>query len=194
MARTKTFDESKVLEKAVYLFWEQGYNATSANDLVSVLGLSRSSLYGTYGDKRTLFLRTLKVYNEKFTEELIKILNSPGDVSKAIKQVFELVIDQDIESKIPKGCFMVNSAVELSRDDKEVASLIKENREAVENAFKNLIKRGQKKAEVSKEFKAKHLAKFFFNNISGMRVSLKYDQDKAVLDQVVKVCLSTLKK
>ena len=64
MARTKDFDEDEVLDKAMYLFWNQGYNGTSMQDLVDGLGISRSSLYDTFGDKHSLFIKTLENYKK----------------------------------------------------------------------------------------------------------------------------------
>ena len=64
MARTKDFDEDEVLTKAMNLFWLNGYNGTSMQDLVDGLGISRSSLYDTFGDKRSLFLKTLENYKK----------------------------------------------------------------------------------------------------------------------------------
>ena len=64
MARTKDFDENEVLTKAMNLFWSRGYNATSMEDLVSGLGISRSSLYDTYTDKHTLFIKALENYQQ----------------------------------------------------------------------------------------------------------------------------------
>ena len=64
MARTKDFDENEVLTKAMHLFWSKGYNATSMEDLVSGLGISRSSLYDTYTDKHTLFIKALENYQQ----------------------------------------------------------------------------------------------------------------------------------
>jgi TetR/AcrR family transcriptional repressor of nem operon len=62
MARTKDFDENEVLSKAIQLFWFKGYNGTSMQDLVDGLGISRSSLYDTYSDKHTLFVKALESY------------------------------------------------------------------------------------------------------------------------------------
>jgi TetR/AcrR family transcriptional regulator, transcriptional repressor for nem operon len=56
MARTKDFDEGEVLTRAMNLFWSRGYGATSMEDLVNALGISRSSLYDTYTDKHSLFI------------------------------------------------------------------------------------------------------------------------------------------
>ena len=67
MGRNKDFDEEELLEKAVNVFWKKGYNATSAQDLVDALGINRSSLYNTYTDKKTLFTKSLKHYQQKQT-------------------------------------------------------------------------------------------------------------------------------
>jgi TetR/AcrR family transcriptional repressor of nem operon len=68
MARTKDFDENEVLKKAVDIFWLKGYSATSMQDLVDGLGISRSSLYDTYGDKHTLFMKALESYQSVNSE------------------------------------------------------------------------------------------------------------------------------
>jgi len=64
IARPKAFDREKALMQALQLFWRKGYSATSVEDLSSALHLSRSSLYATFGDKRTLFLAALRLYIE----------------------------------------------------------------------------------------------------------------------------------
>ena len=71
MSRTKTFDEEKTLDRAVELFWSQGFDATSIADLEKHLGLGRQSLYNTYGDKRTLFLRAIQRYAETNRREAV---------------------------------------------------------------------------------------------------------------------------
>lgn len=65
MARSKEFEESVVLDKAMRLFWEQGYEKTSMTDLVNHMGIHRKSLYDTFGDKHTLFLRSVDLYDHK---------------------------------------------------------------------------------------------------------------------------------
>ena len=62
MARTKTFDKQKVVHQALLLFWQQGYEATSIDDLEQHLGLNRSSIYNTFGSKHALFIMALRLY------------------------------------------------------------------------------------------------------------------------------------
>lgn len=192
MARTKNFNQEEVLDKAVQLFWRKGYNATSANDLVKELGLSRSSLYDTYGDKKTLFVNSLNRYRKTVVAEMIKIIDNSTDVKSTLKDIFRLIIEQDIEAKIPKGCFIVNSAIELSSYDHEIAKIVELNQLGIEEALEKAIIKGQKNGTVSNIQKATDLAKFFYNSIVGIRVSMKYSKFRTSLDAITKINLSIL--
>ncbi|MDQ1142393.1 TetR/AcrR family transcriptional regulator [Pedobacter agri] len=105
MARTKVFNEAEVLDRAMNLFWEKGYHATSAQDLVDGLGISRSSLYDTYGDKHSLFVMALKRYREERIDPVIQGVNSADDIEAYIRFIFEAV-KEDALRRIPiKGLF-----------------------------------------------------------------------------------------
>src|SRR3569833_285931 len=143
MARTKNFDEDEVLEKAMNLFWLKGYNGTSMQDLVDGLGISRSSLYDTYVDKHTLFLRSLEHYKSKAGESMGKIIQSNSTAKEKIKRMLEYIINELVKDKEQKGCFLVNSGVELASHDKEVNAMLCQNDRQVENYFYEIIKDGQ---------------------------------------------------
>lgn len=193
MARTKEFDEIEVLDKALELFWEKGYTATSANDLVKGLGLSRSSIYSTFGDKRTLFLLVLDRYKKRNVNAMLQMVKQSNDLLKTIEQIFKMIVDQDIRAKIPKGCLMVNSSVELAPHDHQIAKIVSDHEANVESAFEAAILKGQGKGQISKVHSAKSLARFLYNNISGLRVAVKSKVGKATLDDVIKVSMSVLK-
>src|SRR6201990_3023610 len=110
MARKKEFDEEAILDKAVDLFWQNGYHATSAQHLVDALGISRSSLYDTYTDKRTLFLKALKQYQDKNTKALVGFANRAMDGEQAIRDIFMGIIEESAVDDLNKGCFMVNTS------------------------------------------------------------------------------------
>src|SRR4051812_33964785 len=93
MARTKDFDKSEVLNKAVCLFWQKGYYGTSMQDLVDTLKISRSSLYDTYTDKRTLYLTALSFYQESGAARLTAVLTSSKPAKAKIKELLQLVTD-----------------------------------------------------------------------------------------------------
>src|ERR1700761_1056657 len=114
MARTKDFDEDEVLDKAMYLFWNQGYNGTSMQDLVDGLGISRSSLYDTFGDKHSLFIKTLENYKKNASAKLEAIIANAPSAKEAVKQLLEYTTRELLSDQQHKGCFMVNAAVEVA--------------------------------------------------------------------------------
>jgi TetR/AcrR family transcriptional repressor of nem operon len=192
MARNKAFDEIEVLDKAVELFWTKGYNTTSANDLVEALGLSRSSIYDTYGDKRSLFIKALKRYKHEFADGVIKMFQETEDVKETIATVFQFIIDQDCQTLNPKGCFMVNTATELSGTDPEIAAIIESNVVEFEKSIENALKLGQRKGQISSKQDAKALARYFINTFFGLRVSIKANNNPIILKDIVTVSLSVL--
>lgn len=193
MARTKVFDEEIVLNKAVNLFWQKGYNATSAQDLVDELGISRSSLYDTYGDKYQLFKNSLLQYRKKFSGAMIEMINKSDDFEKTLKDIFQYLVIESLQDRFSKGCFMVNSSVELAPHNLEIAKIVNDNMQDVEDALCILIEKGQEAGLFSKSHDARSLARFVFNAISGLRVASKSGADKKVFDDIVKVTLSALK-
>ena len=143
MARTKEFDTDEVLSKAINLFWDKGYNGCSMQDVVDGLGLSRSSIYETFGDKRQLFLEALKKYQYEGLKALEEDINTTSDIRQSLTKVFESVIPQSQDSPLQKGCFMVNSAVELACQDPEIAEIVRVNRLEVEDILCKAIEKGQ---------------------------------------------------
>jgi TetR/AcrR family transcriptional repressor of nem operon len=192
MARTKDFDEDEVLNKAVDLFWLKGYNGTSMQDLVDALGISRSSLYDTYGDKHTLFLKALESYQCSASGKVCSIVSSDKPAKQAIKELLEFITYELIKDKSHKGCFMVNAEVEIAPHDAEVSQLICQNDQQVEEAFYKVIKKGQESGEITNQQDARALTRFIFNNVKGIRVTAKSTTDKAIFDDIIKLALSVL--
>jgi TetR/AcrR family transcriptional regulator, transcriptional repressor for nem operon len=192
MARTKDFDESEVLAKAIKLFWQKGYNGTSMQDLVDGLGISRSSIYDTFGDKHQLYLKALCTYRQNAIAVRDQILNASVPAKAAIRQLMDLTIAQLIRDKQHKGCFLINSAVENAPHDKETNAIVCQNDQQLENAFYEVIKRGQTNGEIAGKQDPRALARFLFNNIVGIQVTAKSATDKAAFDDIINLTMSVL--
>ena len=192
MARTKDFDETEVLAKAIKLFWQKGYNGTSMQDLVDNLGISRSSLYDTYGDKHQLYLKALQSYRQSEAIKRDKVLNGTIPAKVAIRQLMDLTILEMIRDKQNKGCFLINSAVETAPHDKETNAIIYENEQQLENAFYEVLKRGQGNGEISAKQDPRALARFLFTTMVGIRVTGKSATDKAVFEDIINLTMSVL--
>jgi TetR/AcrR family transcriptional repressor of nem operon len=192
MARTKEFDENEVLDKALNIFWCRGYNGTSMQELVEGLGISRSSLYDTYGDKHTLFLATLERYRTKQATGMIRMVENSLSVRGTIRDLFHFAVNETVADKLQRGCFMVNSTVEIAATDKEVAVIVNRNMQDIEDAFCRAIEKGQQQGEITTRHNARSLSRFIFNTFSGLRVAARSGADKQVFDDVVTVALSVL--
>jgi TetR/AcrR family transcriptional repressor of nem operon len=191
MARTKEFNEDQALDKAIEIFWHKGYNGTSAQDLVTHLGLSRSSLYDTFGDKQKLFSKSLQRYQQQSQDAVKELLDKSENVKETLHSIFKQAIIESLEDRITKGCFMVNSSVELAMHDEEIAKIVKNNSQTMEEVFTNAVKKGQEAGHISKQQDARVLARFIFNNYSGIRILARAgERDKQVYDDIVKAVFS----
>lgn len=190
MARHKEFDEDKVLRKAMVLFWRNGYEKTSMQDLVDYMNIHRRSIYDTFGDKQTLYLRALQLFEEiigKRMEQQIKPVNS---VKIAIRKLFEMVFFSDEET--PPGCLIVNSAVELTLHDQEVADRISKSFSKTESFIYELLLQGQMNGELSDQLDLDKLAQSIHNSFIGIRVLAKTTNDKEKLQNIIDTTLAVL--
>ncbi|WP_019155449.1 TetR/AcrR family transcriptional regulator [Robertmurraya massiliosenegalensis] len=190
MARNKEFDENEVLLKAMDLFWIQGYEKTSMQDLVKYMGIHRRSLYDTFGDKHTLFIKALDRYNEIIRTRIENEVNQLNSVKDAIRNLFEMIIVRDIQQ--PIGCLTVNTAVELSLHDEQAAEMVVKSFSKTELLLNNLVLRGQKSGEISKNHDAKKMSEFLHNSLVGLRVMTKTTDDIEKLNNIIDMSLSVL--
>jgi TetR/AcrR family transcriptional repressor of nem operon len=190
MARNKEYDENEVLRKAMELFWKQGYEKTSMQDLVTHMGIHRRSIYDTFGDKHTLFMKALERYGEIIETKIETQVKPLDSVKQAIRRLFEIAIPKKEQQTI--GCLTVNSAVELSLHDEEAAEKIAESFDRTENLLYELLLRGQKSGEISDRHDAKKLSQFFHNSLVGLRVLTKTTDDKQKLESIIDLTLSVL--
>jgi len=192
MARTKDFDENEVLTRAMNLFWSRGYGATSMEDLVNELGISRSSLYDTYTDKHTLFIKALGNYQHMSAEKIREIAAHPGSAKETVKKLIELSTVNFLAGKNRKGCFLVNAGVEVAPHDKEVNNMVCQNDQEMEEVFYQLILKVKKKGEIKNKRDARSLARFIFNTVKGLQVTSKSTSDKSFVDDIIQLAISTL--
>lgn len=191
MARTKEFNEEKALDKAIEIFWHKGYNGTSAQDLVTHLGLSRSSLYDTFGDKQKLFSMALKRYQKQGEDYVRELLQESEDIKATLTAIFKQAVAESLEDRITKGCFMVNSSVELAMHDEEIAKIVNDNRVTMQDIFLKAVTKGQEAGKISTKQDARTLARFIFNNYTGIRVLARSgEKDKQVYDDILKAMFS----
>lgn len=194
MPRPKEFDPEQALDKAVHLFWRQGYQATSVQDLVDAMGINRFSLYDTFGDKHQLFLAALDRYMQKWRNDKLYALEHSQEGLPAIRRFFQEWLESYDSEKGSQGCFLTNSAVEVAPHDQAAAAFVRANLARLENAFYQALVRARKKGEIPKSLNLRDYACFFTNSIMGFTVLLKVLPDRKALERIFRTLFASLQK
>ncbi|WP_449603401.1 TetR/AcrR family transcriptional regulator [Paenibacillus sp. Marseille-Q9583] len=192
MARSKEFEENEVLDKAMKLFWEQGYEKTSLTDLVEHMGVHRRSLYDTFGDKHTLFLKAMDRFRDKVNAELTREVKRSKTATEALQFIFSFIINGEEDS--PSGCLMVNSAVELAMRDANVDLKSTESFTLSEKLLKDIILWGQQDEEFSLDYNADDLAEHLHSVCVGLRVMTRTSVPKEKLHRIADLSIKLLHK
>lgn len=190
MARSKEFEENAVLDKAMRLFWEQGYEKTSMTDLVEHMGIHRRSLYDTFGDKHTLFLKAMDRYGDKVNATLAGEVKCSKTASEALQIIFGIMIRGEEDS--PSGCLMVNSAVELAVRDADVDTKSTKAFTIAEQLLKEIILWGQRDGEFTSDYDAGELAEYMHNVLVGLRVMVRTSVAKEKLHRIANISMKLL--
>lgn len=192
MARTKSFNETEVLEKALNLFWTKGYSATSIQDLVDHLGINRASIYDTWGDKRNLYLESLKLYRKGSSNWLLELVRSDKPAKQIIHDFLDYIIEDSIADTEQKGCFLVNSTTELANQDQSINGLVQENRDTVIKVLTAIIDEGKQDGEITSGRASHELATYLFGVINGIRVMGQTQMEASALKNMADIAISSL--
>lgn len=192
MARPKEFDPDVVLDRALELFWERGYDATSMADLVEHLGIGRASLYATFGSKHDLYLKALDRYLLRVNPSPLEYLSRPGPALPLVRTLVERYARECAEDVHRRGCMVVNAAIERLPGDPLVARRVEMAWDGLEAALAAALHRAQAQGELSPEKDPRSLARFFLVFLQGLRVLSKTGWDSQRFQDAAKEALSLL--
>ncbi len=192
MPRTKAFDTDVALERALQLFWKQGYNATSMQEIVDALGVNRASIYDTFGNKRALFLAAFAKYRVGNLAQMSAFMASHSSVKKAFQELFTMAVHDSITDLDRKGCFVVNTTSELAAIDPEIQKITVQNRINVEAIFTTELRRGVANGEISEVKNVTAIASMLFTLFGGLKVIAKTAPDRIMLEESIETALTVL--
>lgn len=182
MARPRSFEIDEALDSAIEVFWDHGYEATSMKDLMEAMGIQKGSIYKAWKDKRALFLAALRRYLDHGYERLRGL--AAGEPQEAFQTLFAHFTSNCSRSK--RGCFAMNTAVELGPHDPRVVKLLAAHHSRVVDLFADVIERGQAARVFRTDRSAQDLSQFVFIVITGMltrsKENLSADQARRAAD------------
>ncbi|ETT76049.1 TetR/AcrR family transcriptional repressor of nem operon [Bacillus sp. RC145] len=193
MARLREFDKEKALDAAMQLFWEKGYAATSLSDLTAKMEIQRPSLYAAFGDKEGLFEAALRRYTNIHAASIRTKLQKEQSVKEAIRIFFENMVEEGYKKESNKGCFCINTMVELAPHNEKFEVLTREHQMYLSVIFQELITKGIQSGELQSDVNAKALAQTLVTSLIGLTVLMKSRPKRSVVDNSVCIILSLLK-
>ena len=187
MPRKKEFDVDAVLDKAMKAFWTRGYEATSLNDLLDCMQIQRASLYNAFGDKHALFLETLRRYDVVYRRaEVAKRVQMPSP-RQAILGLFQDAVTAAVKDGARNGCFLINTALELSPHDPEAAEVVRTAFTHMEHKFfRKMIEKGRALGEIGKSIVPASTARALLSLFIGLIVLSRSRPEKLLLESISK--------
>lgn len=144
MARPRQFEEAAVVHAAMQVFWQQGFQSTSIQQLVDATGLKRGSLYGAFGDKRGLFLAALDLYATTFIAAMRTRLEQTDDPVEALRDfVRQSGIDGRDPERLALGCLMGKTCGEQATDDAAIRARVDRFVTDLQGVMADGLRRGQ---------------------------------------------------
>ncbi len=190
--RPREFDDDAVIAAAMDVFWSNGYEATSAQELVERTGLGRGSLYNAFGSKQKLYHEALTRYQEQGIQAQAQILDGPGMVKERLRALMLWGIDGDLDPVKRRGCMALFAALERSGKDPAVERISRVYITRLEQVLCHLFAVGQRSGEVSSGRPALTMARAFLASYYGLRLLGRSMPERAFLEDVMEGTLAGL--
>jgi TetR/AcrR family transcriptional repressor of nem operon len=200
MARPKEFDKEKALHNTMLTFWKKGYDGTSISDILDATGISRSSLYETFGDKQTLFIEIMDTYRQFIGRGGLNIINDyllkdnpeENSVIQVFRNYFSSRIDMALDTRYPGGCLITNLATSLETADDKVKNAVRAYIQKIEDTFRALLERGKETGELSPGTDTAAIASYLLGIASGINVLARVRKDRALLENIMNTALDNI--
>ena len=166
----KSFNEQDAIENAMKIFWQKGYEATSIANLIAGTGINRGSLYNAFGGKRQLFTRSLLKYDLQTRRAFLAELEALDNPVLAFKTLFNTLVQQAQHDAQPKGCFLVNTSIDIAEHDQATKDIVTAAFTEFEAFFRRGIEVAKARSEMPSTIDPAATAKVLFSLVVAIRV------------------------
>jgi TetR/AcrR family transcriptional repressor of nem operon len=192
MGRHREFDPERALEAAMELFWQQGYQHTSIEDLLGAMKINRWSLYETFGNKPQLFLKALNLYRGRWQAFIAEHLRRPGSPRAALVSLVREMGREIVHDRLARGCLIANSHFELKSLEPDAQAVVLASVQGLEDALASTIHKAQEAGELRESTEPRVLARFLIASLNGIRGVGKVEAQRARLADLIEVCVGIL--
>lgn len=176
------------------LFWSKGYEATSLQDLLVAMGLSKSSFYQGFGGKKELFIRCITRYRDHISQRLTGFLNK---ADSGLAFIERLLLNAAAEAQQPehlrRGCLLMNTATEFAQKDRQVAEHVTAGFEGLRDVLRAALLRSQQEGDIAADQDLEVLAGYLVCSIGGIKTVVKGGTSEQSVQQIVGVIMKALR-
>lgn len=187
----KQFDAEVALTKAMEVFWAHGYEAASLSELLRQMGIGKKSLYDTFGNKQSLFLKALDHYAHTTIRDLRDRLSTDDSPLTNLKSLLRDL--QKMHSQLRSyGCMLGTNIADFNTDDEAIAQVMRVYLQQVEDVFTTALTRAQAAGELSPEINPRNLARLLLCTTQGMALLGRVMNDDTTLEGAVEATIFLL--
>jgi AcrR family transcriptional regulator len=185
--RPRSYEPDVALGKALDLFRKKGFAATSLDDLSAATGMNRPSLYGAFGDKRELYIKSYQRYRDEAGERMVEIFRQEMPVRERLEHIFAAALNIYLSGESgPRGCFTVVTAASEAVSDPEIRAMVLDGLTELDKAFANCFRRAKEKGELSESADPIALAQLASATIHTIAIRSRARVPRKELEAIVK--------
>ncbi len=191
--RPRAYQPEVALGKALDLFRKDGFAATSLDDLSAATGMNRPSLYGAFGDKRDLYIKSYQRYRADARAAMIEIFRDQLPIRKRLERIFAVALDIYLSGEAgPRGCFTVMTAASEAVSDPDIRAMVLEGFSELDKAFAACFRRARKKGELPLASDPQVLAQLASATIHTIAIRARARTPRKELEAIVKGAIDVM--
>jgi len=191
--RPRAYQPEVALGKALDLFRKDGFAATSLDDLSAATGMNRPSLYGAFGDKRDLYIKSYQRYRADARAAMIEIFSGQLPIRKRLERIFAVALDIYLSGDAgPRGCFTVMTAASEAVSDPDIRAMVLEGFSELDKAFAACFRQARKKGELPLASDPQVLAQLASATIHTIAIRARARTPRKELEAIVKGALDVM--
>jgi AcrR family transcriptional regulator len=191
--RPRAYEPEVALAKALDLFRKDGFAATSLDDLSAATGMNRPSLYGAFGDKRELYIKSYARYRADARAAMADIFRTELPIRKRLARIFTVALDIYLSGDAgPRGCFTVMTAASEAVADPRIRAMVLEGFSELDKAFAACFRIAKEKGELPASADPVVLAQLASATIHTIAIRARAQVPRKELEAIVKGAIEVM--